>query len=110
MKKIWVVQYNDGTANVYDSEQEAPALPYIDAFEVQNRIAELEAQFKEECEQSYAAGFEAKCPLMLRRIIIDGMHKRIAELEKALATLMDEYLCRNGFDTHYYAAAVALCF
>ena len=42
MKTIWVIQYNDGTADVFDSEQGAPALPYIDAFEVQNRIAELE--------------------------------------------------------------------
>jgi len=41
MKTIWVVQYNDGTADVFNSEQGAPALPYIDAFEVQNRIAEL---------------------------------------------------------------------
>ncbi len=42
MKTIWVVQYNDGTADVFNSEQGAPALPYIDAFEVQNRITELE--------------------------------------------------------------------
>ena len=69
MKTIWVIQYNDGTADVFDSEQGAPALPYNDAFEVQERIAEL---------------------------------------EKALATLMDEYLCQNGFDTHYYAAAAVL--
>lgn len=35
--------------------------------------------------------------------------KRIAELESAFATLMDEYLCQNGFDAHYdAAAAVAL--
>ena len=44
MKTIWVVQYRDGTADVFDSEQGAPALPYIDAYEVQERIAELEAQ------------------------------------------------------------------
>ena len=69
MKTIWVVQYNDGTADVFDSEQGAPALPYIDAFEVQNRITELEG---------------------------------------ALATLMDEYQCQNGFDEHYDAAATVL--
>jgi len=76
---------------------------------VKKRIAELE--------QAYAAALEVNCPHTLRRVVIDELHDRIAskdlriaELEKALATLMDEYLCRNGFDTHYYAAAVALCF
>jgi len=41
--------------------------------------------------------------------IEDAVNKRIAELESALATLMDEYLCQNGFDAHHdAAAAVAL--
>jgi len=56
MKTIWVVQYNNGTADVYDSEQGAPALPYIDAFEVQNRIAELEAEVVDAFEDGYHLG------------------------------------------------------
>ena len=41
-------------------------------------------------------------------LLIPALEQRITELEKALATLMDEYLCQNGFDTHYYAAAAVL--
>ena len=92
MKTIWVVQYNDGTADVFDSEQGAPALPYIDAFEVQNRIGELE----EAVNATYS--------------VQTKQAERITELEKALATLMDEYQFHHGFDKHYDAAAVALCF
>ncbi len=33
MKKIWIIQYNDGTADVYDTEQSGPAYPYVDAFQ-----------------------------------------------------------------------------
>ena len=36
------------------------------------------------------------------------VNERITELEEALATLMDEYQCQNGFDTHYDAAEAVL--
>ena len=46
MKTIWVVQYNDGTADVFDEDQGPPSWPYVDAFEAKQRIAELEAVVK----------------------------------------------------------------
>ena len=46
MKKIWVVQYNNGDADIYDTEQVAPAYPYVDAFEAEARIKELKKEIK----------------------------------------------------------------
>jgi hypothetical protein len=43
MKTIWLVRYNNGQADVFDEEQSAPAWPYIDAFEAEARIKELES-------------------------------------------------------------------
>ena len=45
MKKIWVVQYNDGTADVWDEEQGPPSWPYIDAFDVENALKELHSDY-----------------------------------------------------------------
>ena len=42
MKKIWVIQYEDGTADVYDTPQPPPAYPYVDAFECEERLAEIQ--------------------------------------------------------------------
>jgi hypothetical protein len=42
MKKIWVVEYNSGKADVFDVEHPAPALPYVCAFDAEERIKELE--------------------------------------------------------------------
>jgi hypothetical protein len=41
MKKIWVVQYVDGTADVYDEEKPSPAWPYVDAFDAEVEIKRL---------------------------------------------------------------------
>lgn len=41
MKKIWVVQYNDGTSDVFDTETPSPAWPYVDAFDVQDETSKL---------------------------------------------------------------------
>jgi len=46
MKKIWVIQYNDGISEVYDTPQPAPAYPYVDAFEYQKRMDEIDRQKK----------------------------------------------------------------
>ena len=47
MKKIWVVQYNDGTADVFDVEHPTPAYPYVDAFEADERIEALRDEVAE---------------------------------------------------------------
>jgi len=45
MKKIWVVQYNDGTADIVDDDPDvnfvAPSWPYVDAFEAETEIKRL---------------------------------------------------------------------
>ena len=47
MKKIWVCQYNNGDADVYDTETPAPAWPYVDAFEAEDTINALRAELAE---------------------------------------------------------------
>ena len=47
MKKIWVCQYNNGDADVYDTETPAPAWPYVDAFEAEDTINALRADLAE---------------------------------------------------------------
>ena len=47
MKKIWVVQYNDGTSDVWNEEKPGPAWPYVDAFEAEDAIKELRAELAE---------------------------------------------------------------
>lgn len=47
MKTIWVVQYNDGTSDVWNEEKPGPAWPYVDAFEAEDAIKELRAELAE---------------------------------------------------------------
>lgn len=47
MKTIWVVQYKDGSADVYDTETSAPAWPYVDAFDAEDEIKALRAELAE---------------------------------------------------------------
>ena len=51
MKKIWVVQYGDGTADVYETPQPPPAYPYVDAFEFYARIDELQVTINNFCQE-----------------------------------------------------------
>ena len=44
MKKIYVVKYNNQEADVYDEDQGPPSWPYVDAFEAEQHIAELEKE------------------------------------------------------------------
>ena len=44
MKKIFVLRYNNWTADVWDEDQGAPSWPYVDAFEAEKRITELERE------------------------------------------------------------------
>lgn len=41
MKKIWVLEFIDGTAEVYHEPQSAPAWPYVCEFDVKREIAAL---------------------------------------------------------------------
>lgn len=41
LKTIWVIQYKDGTADVWDTEKPAPVWPYVDAFDVQDETSKL---------------------------------------------------------------------
>ena len=47
MKKIWVVQYNDGASDVWNEETPGPAWPYVDAFEAEDTINALRAELAE---------------------------------------------------------------
>lgn len=47
MKTVWLVRYNNGQADVFDEEQPAPAWPYVDAFESEETIKELEDEITE---------------------------------------------------------------
>lgn len=80
MKTIWVVQYNDGTADVFDEDQGPPSWPYVDAFEAKERIAEL-----------------ADC-LVKSGKIIKNQSNRIVELEYSLKC--DK--CSNNQKLQYY--------
>lgn len=45
MKKIWVLRYNDGTADVWDEEKGPPSWPYVDAFAADDAIKELHSDY-----------------------------------------------------------------
>ena len=45
MKKIWVLRYNDGTADVWDEEKGPPSWPYVDAFDVEGALKELHSDY-----------------------------------------------------------------
>ena len=45
MKKIWVLRYNDGSADVWDEEKGPPSWPYIDAFDVEDALKELHSDY-----------------------------------------------------------------
>ena len=51
MRKIWVLRYNNGTADVWDEDQGPPSWPYIDAFDVEEEIKELKSDYDELCER-----------------------------------------------------------
>ena len=52
MKKIWVIQYNDGTSSdVYETPHPAPAYPYVDAFEFEEKVDELQAAINHFCQK-----------------------------------------------------------
>jgi len=42
MKKIWVCQYNNGEADVWETDQGPPSYPYVDAFESEEKIKSLQ--------------------------------------------------------------------
>ena len=45
MKKIWLLRYNDGTADVWDEDHGPPSWPYIDAFDVEDALKESNSDY-----------------------------------------------------------------
>ena len=45
MKKIWLLRYNNGTADVWDEEKGPPSWPYIDAFDVEDALKEFHSDY-----------------------------------------------------------------
>ena len=65
MKKIWLLRYNNGTADVWDEEKGPPSWPYIDAFDVEDALKESDSDYS-------------------------ALRARVARLEEALRFILDE--------------------
>jgi hypothetical protein len=37
---LWIVRYNDGSVDVFETEQPPPAIPYISVFDVDRYVEE----------------------------------------------------------------------
>lgn len=65
MKKIWVLRYNDGTADVWDEEKSPPSWPYVDAFDVEGALKELISDYAfllaRHNELKHAVAWEREC-------------------------------------------------
>ena len=87
MKKIWVTRYNDGSADVWDEEKGPPSWPYIDAFDVENNLKNLQSELDALRTELSALKKAARDALMSWSC--DCKHDR-SEMFKKLAALVVE--------------------